>query len=265
MLRNLLAVELRVIVVIALVICWRAVEARSQEPVPKESKIKAPPNAADAPKFDAQSAVQNLACKNSAPRIESPIAKPVLPSNYDWAEQANKWKLIGTLLDHIEEAWPELVSHLDDKRYCMTVTNHLFGYNYNWTVGDVCQILLARNLSQPYWEALKPGSLEVYRKLRRPGFAAPKDRLKEWCAQYRSEKLFQLQIKACEWAREELSKEGDDWMTPEVTRMEWRDSIQVVMERLTDSQSAIRFTKFPRTEYLPYSQDAEGDDPFDKK
>ena len=66
--------------------------------------------------------IDGLANKNPPPPFSDKGGPPLVtfPRNYDWTEQARVLSVWQQLNDRAEEALPELVAHLDDKKYCVS-------------------------------------------------------------------------------------------------------------------------------------------------
>jgi hypothetical protein len=202
--------------------------------------------------------VKALASKNPSPDAEGNRGSASVPENFDWSEQERVWAVIGELMDRSEEVWPELVEHLDDEDYCITI--EVFnGAIHDWPVGIVCQEIIERNLSEAYYRKLEPQSLEVYRKLRSPRFEIE---LKDWCEQRKDLKLYELQIEACEWAMKELSKDDEFPRTSAEQRKEWIASVETEIASLKKSKQAVPYKGFGVEEIVPIRNPDKVDDPF---
>ena len=136
------------------------------------------------PTNDARTLVEALANHNPAPvplpgdRTQNQTE--VFDTAFNWSENERAWRAMRLLLKSSQKAWPQLVEHLDDDRYCMTV-EVVSGALHNWTVGDVCRQIVGRSLSEAYYRHLIPASRETY-GLRMPEFAMSGKELKAWLA-----------------------------------------------------------------------------------
>lgn len=126
--------------------------------------------------------------------------EPLFADDYKWAEQERVEEAVQRLSSHAEEAWSELVRHLDDKRYCITYA--LFRSAWNFSVGDICEEIISEHLSEAYYEHV-PDSEMVYSHLHIPAVVR-EGRLKSWCEERSRRKLYELQIEMCEWAIRKL-------------------------------------------------------------
>jgi hypothetical protein len=113
--------------------------------------------------------------------------------------------VIDDLVAHAEEAWPALIEHLDDKRYCVTFEQDQSAYNYS--IAGICIVLLRGNLIEAYVHQLPALDRPAYGKLRSPDVIPDHD-FKEWCRKQHDDgkKLYELQIEMCEWAIEAISE-----------------------------------------------------------
>lgn len=149
--------------------------------------------------FDAEKMVEALVNHNPPPQIvDDGDARAVFPENYNWNEQGRVPKVIESLMEHAEEAWPELVNALNDKRYSVTFRIH--DCPSNWSVGNVCAEIISDYLAQGYYfhdvhDAAEGRRWDII--MMNP--VARKD-LKMWCQERKDKKLYELQIETCEWA-----------------------------------------------------------------
>jgi hypothetical protein len=178
-------------------------------------------------KLELQAMVDALANRNRAPEMVR--REPIFSRDYDWSEYNRAWKAILALVPHAEDAWPELVSHLDDERYALTLRGPS-GKTDNWTVSSVCRMIVARNLSEAYYRNLNPEAEIVYARLRSPEIARNKNKLKSWCEKRSKRSLYELQIEMCEWAIGELQAPDE---FPPISRLRlqaWIASIKAEIE-----------------------------------
>ena len=158
---------------------------------------------------------------------------------------ANESKRIGAQVTETvrknEELWPDLVSHLDDKRHSGVVGIDA-GYPRNWTVGDVCQNIIGESLSSPFYRHF-PGTKMNYHRFKIPSFAKEKEQLKAWYDERKDRKLYELQIEACKWALLEL--ESPDIHERDISnakRVEIANKIQDEIQVLQESKTAVPCT-----------------------
>src|SRR5215469_15029990 len=92
--------------------------------------------------------IEALASRNGVPAIEpdkpgEARGRAVFPEKYDWDEQSRVFAAIDALFDvESADAWGELVKHLEDSRYCVTLA--LDGepnWARNFSAGDICQTM----------------------------------------------------------------------------------------------------------------------------
>lgn len=205
-------------------------------------------------KIDAPALVEALANRNPQPTLDHSFY-PRLGPRYDWSENGRIWKAVMALIDHAEEAWPALVAHLGDDRYCLTVET-LDEFVYNWSVSDMCREIIGSNLSQAYFRAIPLYKL-VYFRLRRPAIARDKQKLKAWCEARRERALYELQIEVCELVQPEMAAVQNDLRLAAAERQRWHDAIAAAVESLRRSKTAVRWTGFGYEELRPYRKSLE--------
>jgi hypothetical protein len=142
------------------------------------------------------------------------------------------------LAERCEFVWRDLVSHLTDNRHCGVVGMDA-GYPRNWTVGDVCQELIGRSLSAPYYQHL-PRTKRNYHRFYIPQFAKDRAQLKQWCEERKNRKLYELQMEACEWAIHVIEAKND--FDPGLGEQQTRDvcnKIRTTLGELKRTRTAI--------------------------
>jgi hypothetical protein len=200
--------------------------------------------------MDFDQLVISIANKNAQPMIvgEPPDQKPLFQKNYNWKEHTRVLKAIQILVDHAEEAWPAMIEHLGDKRYCVTFEHDQSVSNDS--VGTVCYIILKENLAAAYMPHI-PADEEAFRKLRHPVRFA---RFKDWTQEQHEmgRELYELQIEACEWAIKKM---------PELTNVaeeERHESIVKIQKQIDDLQKAKKPTLIKtiiqREARIPFSE-----------
>ena len=166
------------------------------------------------PRADFRKMVDTLANQNETPRIlgDIPDEVPLFPEGYSWKEQDRVLGVLQALTDHVTEAWPALIQHLDDDRYCITFDQDQSVANMS--IGGICRILLWENITAAYMDKIPKGQF-VFSRLRRPRYIrdsyGSNTGFKEWCLEQQKEKkeLYQLQIDACLWAVKEITTRDD--------------------------------------------------------
>ncbi len=126
---------------------------------------------------------------------------PIFARNYDWREYDRVESSIGALLARAEEAWPQLLQHLDDKHY--SFTDRQCDCAYNESVGDICETIVVETLSEAYYRCSPdpPGDEQWYHRLHWPeDLGGTPAELRAWCDKRKGKPLFALQIELCEAA-----------------------------------------------------------------
>jgi hypothetical protein len=199
--------------------------------------------------LDYKKLVASLKNRNKAPLITrvSDDARVTFPSTFDWGEQARVLNVIQTLTDNIEHAWPALAEALTERDYCATVrTEFSVIWDYNYSVGSVCQQILVESLARGYMKHVR-GSETAWRRLRRPKpLPSGAHELKSWFAAQRekSKQFFELQIEMCEWAIKEiplLSASDEE-------KKAWIAGVELQVERLRRLKRPVRLNSFLRGE-----------------
>ncbi len=189
---------------------------------------------------DGQSEVDKLASTNSPWVIKGKPGKETASKGdvYSADESTRIKTQVTATIRNSEKLWLDLVTHLDDKRHSGVIGIDA-GYPRNWTVGDVCQNILGESLSAPFYRHF-PGTKMNYHRFRMPSFAKDKEKLSEWCLNRKEEKLYELQIAACEWALTELeSPDIREWDIKTDQRKEIAEKIRREIERLKESRTAV--------------------------
>lgn len=168
-----------------------------------------------APPLNAPALIDSLENHNVPPQIvKRRIAYPaVFTEDYDWREQDRVWRSLTELYANAEKAWPEMVNHLDDSRYCITFNISMGGANY--TIGDVLAKIMDAYLSEPYFRHVRPlGSQLAFSWLGHSEFMEQHDE-KAWCEQRSQKTLYELQVEMCEWAIVRIRKLPDNVLSEE--------------------------------------------------
>jgi hypothetical protein len=212
-----------------------------------------PVRVGEKPEIDTRAMVEALASNNTPPKHVGTRHTPIFDSDFDWGEHDRAWKALKLVIQDAEVAWPELVSHLADDRYCVTYKS-FSGFTYDYTVGQACREVILRNLSRGYFETIQPLPRQPYLALQTPSFLRDPTRLKTWCEARREKKLYELQIEICEWAATEVVDpdkfEREDLNTKKV----WIVGIQRASTSLRETKTAVRWTGFGLEETIPYTK-----------
>ena len=169
---------------------------------------------------------------------------PVFPTDFDWPEDGRVHRSLRTLIEHAEAAWPEMVRHLDDARYCATVDEALScEYAMNWTVGDVCREIIAGSLTRCYLTRLGPLDKMTFVRLENRPITADAKKLRAWCEARSALPLYEIQIGACRAVLAEV--EGGGWPPAAAERRRQRAAeIEAVIQSLRASRTAYHFAGF---------------------
>jgi len=198
----------------------------------------------------AHAMVEALANRNPVPDIPAPRYNPIFAKNYDRSECKRAAAAFHALIDHAEDAWPEMVAHLDDGRYSVTFYDSAESERaYNWTIGDICQEIIIGSLTEGYLQNLRQKDKVSYFRLQ--DFVRDKKSLKSWCEARRTKRLYELQIDVCQWAVAELDK-GDFGRVPNSRRLEWIAAVKSEIERLKASKEPYRLKGFGESVELYY-------------
>lgn len=154
--------------------------------------------------FDAKKAIDLLENHNSVPLLVpyGEGCSPLFDEKYNWAEYERVVEGIRFLKCHVEEAWPEILSHFGDERYCTSVASEEFERGWNYTVGRVCQEIVRNYITAAYDRhlyVLEAGEFD-YRAICSPEMLRKAQDLKAWCELRRNKRLFELQVEMCDWA-----------------------------------------------------------------
>jgi hypothetical protein len=198
--------------------------------------------------------VDILANHNPRPKLVGEGPVPLFDVQYNWEEDRRVQKAIPVLARHAEDAWGELVQHLNDERYCATFES-VSGELRQLTVGDMCREIIGRSLSQAYYKKLKPEQMVIYARFRIPEFAREKKELKAWCEARSKKILYELQIEVCEWMITELAKPDDIRNVPRSLREAWIASIKDQVDSLRKAEKPVPFPGFGSEEYTWYTRD----------
>ena len=156
--------------------------------------------------------IDDLANRNAPPKLiaglgGSPGTVPLFPENYDWEEQERVLGALARLeVNPTEELWEELVRHVDDERYSLTVMNNSGVYaEGNMTVGYFCLDLAEKQLRRVFERHL-PAKERDERERKIPIPVGIETNLKVWRQKRMKKSFCELQIEVCEQALKELDK-----------------------------------------------------------
>jgi hypothetical protein len=229
----------------------KSIAQASNSPVVQQSPAKSQKQKA---KDDPKARIESLVNHNSPPKLVADQGDriPIFDAKYDWVEYSRVWNAVRELAPHADTLWPELVKHLDDNRYCLTVFTFTES-TYNWTIGDVCRELIGATLAKPYDRNLSPSSLRIYAAMSRPEIARDAKKLKAWCEERENKRLYEMQIEVCDWAIEVLKLPEFLPSVSKSRREGWIDAIGADAKSLATSKQAVLSAWFRAEEYEPYN------------
>jgi len=133
-------------------------------------------------------------------------------------------------------AFPMLIERWDDKHYSVTASNQLSGWCRNYSVGEVCQMIIYDYL-QPYgyWQA---GQGDPRGRRLRPQyperFLGSKPAAKKWWERHKDKTLSEMQLEAIDWVIAEEAKKPKQFSATERKRLqEIRDKLAKRKEPLS--------------------------------
>jgi hypothetical protein len=230
-----------------------AIPVLGQQPASSErheSRIVKPSEKAS---VDVRALVEALANRNPVPNlVGKDHPKPIFEKKVDWLEDDRVWMAIPVLVRNAEDAWPEMVKHIDDQRYCITLETTESGITYNWTVGDMCRYIVAGNLAAAYHRNLRPLTEQARARLGWPKVARDRKKLKAWCEERSKKQLYELQIDSCQWAITELRALDGYTRVSRIRARAWIAAIEAEIESLQESKQAVAFGGFGAEEFTPY-------------
>jgi hypothetical protein len=211
--------------------------ASAEEPEQRVSKTKA---------FSQM--IDSLANRNPAPKLTTVgFTKPIFPEDFDWNEQARVNRVFIQLRkNESEELWEELIKHLHDERYSLTMMDfNEFAHNYS--VGDLCYKIAYNRLY---------AGIEEHRAVNdigRPVYLETgiKNML-EWRKKRARKKLWELQAEVCELALKDIPNAKG---ISEQARIEMRKKIEAQIDELKKTKKPV-FVKFPVDSYDLYKPEA---------
>ena len=146
--------------------------------------------------------VESLVSPNKEPKlVEGPrdlgVRHCQLPPKYDMAAQERIHETWDQLVAVGAEAFPSLIDHFDDKRYCTSA--ELDEWWSNYSVGSVCRQIVGRHIEPWGHFTIDPkGPTDV-----RPSYSdhhmETADAAKRWYASHKAKPLRDIQIEALQW------------------------------------------------------------------
>lgn len=141
--------------------------------------------------------IDGLASRNQAPDVVD--GKPSFPGDFDWADQERvltAFRKSGR--DGEETLWEELLKHLDDERYSLTMEFNDSEIGRNYSVGSLCRMLAYKHLAEDV--------LDHYASVERPVRVIKElwPNLAQWRKAREGKSLYELQIEVCELGLKEL-------------------------------------------------------------
>lgn len=222
--------------VLLLLICFvgsTKVAAQSNSP---SDRVKTEKTSEASQRKQSIETIDRLVNKNDVPKFVKDQRRPVFSDSYDWDEYRRVWRLLRELAPKCDVMYPELVEHLDDPRYCMTAMTPAGGYS-NWTIGDICQMLVEAAVSAGYVPHVRPESKVILTQMRNPEVVG-KPQLKKWCNDRKGKPLFELQMEMCDWAIAELKSDRIVKITDE-NRIASITNIQAQKRTIAESKTAV--------------------------
>ncbi len=219
---------------------WGTVPATAAPPDDREE-----PKAVKTAPVDTRAMVGALADRNPVPDlVKTSGCDPIFAENFDWPEYGRAWTAFRTLIDRAEDAWQEMVSHLDDSRYCTTAYDGTENdYACNLNVGDACREIIVGSLTDVYLQHLQLDKMG-YARMQMRDVTSDRKKLKAWCEGRSTKSLYELQSEMCQWAVSELEKGDFGEQVPTSIRLEWIAAVKSEIESLRASKKAFHFHGF---------------------
>lgn len=192
------------------------------------------------------SLVEQLASTNKRPIGYPEVNQdPVYPKDYDRAAQKLVWKAYSELYQLGPAAFPQLLEHLDDKRYSLTLDTGNADNNFN--VGFLCRWILQHRIS-PFNPIVAGAGYTTGRPAfgnlvkgprgdapRRPDFLSDllrdQPKAKRWMLEHATYPLWSIQEEALKWMISEESK------NPKIYDLEERTALKSLLRELESTQS----------------------------
>lgn len=173
--------------------------------------------------------IEALASRNSEP--DTSDGKPRPPAGFDWKDPSRVADAFHQLChDGSDELWEELLKHLDDKRYSLTMEFNDSGDWTNESVGDLCRMLAYKHLADDV--------LDRYIPRDRPTRLIKElwTDLGEWRKARADKSLYELQIEVCELGLPEVAN-LPDWVSDE-KKDKTRHKIEAQIDELKMTKKA---------------------------
>lgn len=210
-----------------------SIDKKTKESIPSNEK---------APKLDPRELVEAIVNHNPMPKRKGgDVGAFVFDSNFNVEEHRRAWKAIQTLTEHSQEAWPELVKHLDDSRYCTTFDSSLSSPE-NFTVGGICVDIVGRNLSEAYCAILETPMM--YHRYTIPDTWETRADLKKWCEERKTKQLYELQLERCDWMLDQLRRTDLKRRLHDSQRKKWIETVERQIEILRATKKPVVFDRF---------------------
>lgn len=219
--------------------CWGSGPAYGAAPCAAVPQSKGKPNRQES-NHVYEEIVESLVNSNEEPTITGKGQKRAIyfSTNYNWREQERVCKAIEQLSENIDLAWPALIEHLDDRRYCVTSRGYRISSIHNATVGLVCGGLVYDGITAAYWDHIPDGASVLKMPI-------PEVKFRAWCHEQllKRRPLYDIQIEACEWALTKVP--GLEDVTPDDKR-EMIAHIRRQVKTLRESKRPILGTPYFR-------------------
>jgi hypothetical protein len=219
----------------------------SQESLPKETNKLS--------KSEINELFDDLVSHNPKPEIKvhGDSRRLIPPENFSWKENLRVKKNIQIITDHVEELWPELVSHLDDERYSVSVP--IAESRYTFSVGGVCYKIICDTLAEAHFSHMKDYPMDlVYNRLGSKAMSHNDDNisLEKWLMQRKTKPLYELQIEKCEWAIREMGK-LKKWFSDE----DYEKTINEINQQIEEHRKTKKPVLNPKNIFTPKSGEEE--------
>jgi hypothetical protein len=151
----------------------------------------------------AKNLVALLASKNLPPHIADRSSRPAFATEFSWSEQSRVQAVAEKLFGDIDNCWPAIVDGVDDSRYAVTMW--VDGYSYNYTVGDLCMIILRDSLTAVFWDVIPPDG-RIVNEMKRLRMIDGESPDRRWFAKKRDAHFHELQIQSAHWAKSQIRR-----------------------------------------------------------
>ncbi len=206
---------------------------------PRLAQAKDPP--------DYPALIDALATRNPEPKITH--GEPKLVAGFNLKEFDRVRKVLPQLCnDGSEELWEELLKHLGDERYSLTMA--FDGENYiNWSVGGLCHMLAYKHLAEDVLDR----HVSVNRPIRL--LRDISDDLGGWRKARSDKSLYELQLEVCELGLAKLDKHPERHILMDGQKEKMRQKIEDELAELKASKKAVyrrlllgeRYDNYPKT------------------